>query len=192
MEENNKNINNNDKCGADTEDAAIPESAGIHYMTAEELNISVSEGGFLSLNTHGRQYDRIMIQRAFPLSQPYKYLSVREVKENREPGEEIGIIEDIVALPEGLREIVCSELDMRYFTPDITEILRLKDERGIVTIDAVTTSGKRKITAHSNTSSFIRLSKVRMLIVDVDGNRYNIPDMTRLDKKSRRNLEVIV
>ncbi len=174
------------------ENEDINEIAGINYLTADELKFSMSEGGFLSLETGGKKYRRVMIQRTFPLSMPYRYLSVREITENREPGEEIGVIEDVLQLPEDLRRTVCDELDTRYFTPDITQIIRLKDERGIVTMDAVTTSGKRRITAHSNTSSFIRLSDVRMLIVDVDGNRYNIPDMTKLDKKSRRNLEVIV
>ena len=59
-------------------------------------------------------------------------------------------------------------------------------------MDAETTAGPRKITAYNNTASFIRLSKIRMLIIDVDGNRYNMPDLTALDKKSIRNLEVIV
>ena len=59
-------------------------------------------------------------------------------------------------------------------------------------MEIVTTSGPRKITANNNSSSFIRLSAVRVLIVDVDGNRFDIPDMTKLDKKSIRNLEVVV
>ena len=59
-------------------------------------------------------------------------------------------------------------------------------------METVTTSGNRKITANNNSSSFVRLSAVRVLIVDVDGNRFNIPDITKLDKKSIRNLEVVV
>ena len=170
----------------------MEEIVKIKYLTEKELDFTVTEGGFLSLNTGDKKYDRVMIQRTFPLSQPLKFLSVREVKADREPGEEIGIIEDLAALSESLQGLVYNELDTRYFTPDITKRLRLKDERGIVSMDTETTSGARRITAHSNSSSFIRLSKVRMLIVDVDGNRYNIPDITALDKKSRRNLEVIV
>ena len=59
-------------------------------------------------------------------------------------------------------------------------------------METVTTSGNRKITANNNSSSFVRLSAVRVLIVDVDGNRFDIPDITKLDKKSIRNLEVVV
>lgn len=170
----------------------IEEIVQIKYLTADELDFSMTEGGFLSLAVGEKKYDRVMVQRTFPLSQPVKFLSVREIKADREPGEEIGIIDDLTALPEDMRELICKELDTRYFTPNITKILKLKDERGIVTMEAETTSGPRRITAHSNSSSFVRLSKVRMLIVDIDGNRYNIPDISALDKKSRRNMEVIV
>ena len=167
----------------------MEEIAKINYLQDRDFQLTKTNGGFLTLHISDKIYRRVMIQRAFPLSQPTKYLSVREVKEDREPGEEIGVIEDVTSLSEEKQKLICEELGMRYFTPDIVQIYKLKDEHGFVYMDAETT---RKITAYNNSASFIRLSKIRMLIIDVDGNRYNIPDLTALDKKSIRNLEVIV
>lgn len=170
----------------------MEEIAEIKYLQDADFQLVKREGGFLSYVGKEKTYKRVMVQRAFPLSQPAKYLSVREVKEDREPGEEIGVIEDLAALSEEKRQLIREELDMRYFTPDIMQIRKLKEDHGFVYLDAETTAGMRKITAYNNTASFIRLSQSRMLIIDIDGNRYHIPDIYALDKKSIRNLEVIV
>lgn len=166
--------------------------AKIRFLTESELRFTKKEGGFLSLQIGERFYRRVMVQRAFPLSQPTRYISVREVREDREPGEEIGMIEDLQNVLPELRTLLCEELDMRYFTPLITKIHKLKEERGFVYIDADTSAGARKIIARNNSASFIHLSGARILILDVDGNRYDIPDTGKLDKKSAKNLEVIV
>ena len=168
------------------------ELSAVNYIKDEELELSKTQGNFLSLNLGENTYKRVMLQRAFPLSMPTKFISVREIREDREPGAEIGVIADIDALSEEKKRIVEEELNVRYFTPEILQITKLKDERGFVYMETVTTSGNRKITANNNSSSFVRLSAVRVLIVDVDGNRFDIPDITKLDKKSIRNLEVVV
>lgn len=173
-------------------DNTMNEITTVRYISDAELVLHKTQGGFLSLTLGDKIYKRIMLQRAFPLSKPTKYISVREIREDREPGEEIGVIEDIDALSPEKKAIVEEELAVRYFTPQILQITKLKDERGFVYMEIVTTSGPRKITANNNSSSFIRLSAVRVLIVDVDGNRFDIPDITKLDKKSIRNLEVVV
>lgn len=170
----------------------MDEIAAINYLEEKDINLQQTEGGFLTLEIGEQTYKRVMVQRAFPLSKPTQYISIREVKDDREPGAEIGVIKDLALLSAEKQKLIWEELDMRYFTPNITEIYHLKDEHGFVYLDAETTAGARKITAYNNSSSFIRLSKIRILIIDVDGNRYNIPDITALDKKSLRNLEVIV
>ncbi len=170
----------------------MEEIAAMKYLKDEELCFRKLSGGFLSLTIGEKTYPRVMVQRAFPLSEPTRYLSVREIREDREPGEEIGLIADLSELSEEKQRLLCEELAMRYFTPDILKIHKLKDERGFLYLEADTTAGARKITAHNNSGSFIRLSKTRILIIDVDGNRYHIPDIRALDKKSIRNLEVVV
>lgn len=164
----------------------------VNYLNDNEIQFIKTEGGFLTLKVNDTEYKRVMLQRAFPLSMPAEYISVREVRPDREPGDEIGIIKSLASLSECNRSLAEEELITRYFTPEITKITKLKDERGFVYLEAETTSGARKITAANNSSSFIKLSAVRLLIVDVDGNRFDIPDMSKLDKKSLRNLEVVV
>ena len=158
-------------------DNTIQDISTVNYLKDEDVVFEKTTGGFLSLKVQGKEYKRVMLQRAFPLSKPAKFISVRE---------------DIAKLSAEKRALVEEELTTRYFTPIILQITKLKDERGFVYIEAETSSGSRKITAHNNSSSFIRLSAGRVLIIDVDGNRFDIPDMSLLDKKSIRNLEVVV
>ncbi len=164
----------------------------VNYINNDEVRFEKTEGGFMSLTYKEKEYKRVSLQRVFPLSKPTEYISVREICENREPGEEIGIIKSLEDLKGKNYENVEAELNIRYFTPVITKINKLKDERGYIYIEAETTSGNKKITANNSSSGFVRLSSKRILIIDIDGNRFDIPDMFSLDKKSLRNLEVVV
>ena len=164
----------------------------VNYLEDKDVAFIRTEGGFVSLKYKDKEYSRVTLQRAFPLPKPAEYISVREICENREPGEEIGIIKNINDLSGDNFICVEQELNIRYFTPTITKINKLKDERGYIYIEAETTSGDKKIIANNSSSGFVRLSAKRVLIVDTDGNRYDIPDMFALDKKSLHNLEVVV
>lgn len=93
----------------------MEEIAKINYLQDADLQFQKTEGGFLCLTIGEKTYERVMVQRAFPLSQPTKYLSVRVVKEDREPGEELGVVEDLAALSEEKQKLICEELAMRVF-----------------------------------------------------------------------------
>ena len=63
----------------------MEEIAAMKYLKDEELCFRKLSGGFLSLTIGEKTYPRVMVQRAFPLSEPTRYLSVREIREDREP-----------------------------------------------------------------------------------------------------------
>ena len=107
-------------------------------------------------------------------------------------GKELGIIKNLADLSERNRRLVEEELEIRYFVPQITKIISLKDEYGSVYMTVVTTAGEKKIVVPNQTSNFIRLTQDRVLLLDVDGNRFEIPSLARLDKKSVRLLEVAI
>ncbi len=170
----------------------VEDLAKIRYWNDEELFFSITEGGFLSLSLADRHYDRIVVQRAFPLSGPEEFITLRELNENREPGTEIGMIRDMRQLSPEKRALLKQELERRYFTPRIQKVTGLKDEYGYLYIDVDSTAGSKQLTVPNNTSHFIRLTSVRILIVDVDGNRYEIPDYQQMDKKSIKLLELVI
>ena len=54
------------------------ELSAVNYIKDEELELSKTQGNFLSLKLGENTYKRVMLQRAFPLSMPTKFISVRD------------------------------------------------------------------------------------------------------------------
>jgi hypothetical protein len=92
------------------------------------------------------------------------------------------------------RTIVSDELDHRYYCPNILEIKSVKDKLGYVYAEFLL--GEDRANSHTKSCALKDVSKnIRMLddrkiiIFDVDGNRYIVNDVTKLDKHSRKRLE---
>ena len=62
-------------------DNTIQEISGINYLKDEDIFFEKTEGGFLSVKVKDVTYKRVMIQRAFPLSKPFKFISVIKPKD---------------------------------------------------------------------------------------------------------------
>jgi len=160
----------------------------VRYLKADEMEFNETAGGFLSLRLKdGSYYPRVNLYRAFPLSRPREFISVRDMEDK-----EIGIIRDLKELDSRTEKLIQKELDRRYFSPTIKRIDSLKDEYGYVYMDVDTDAGPRQITVPAGSSNFIKLKNNRIILIDVDGNRYEIKDYTKLDKKSIRLLETVI
>lgn len=160
----------------------------IRYLSPEECEFSATPGGFVRLRlTSGEEYARVNVHRSFPLSMKDRYISVRDME-----GNEIGMIEDLSQFPREVADLIRAELDRRYFTPVIKRIENIKEEFGYAYWTVETDVGFRRFTVRDMHSNVIPLSAERVFIVDVDGNRYDIPNYTVLDAKSRKFLEELL
>ncbi len=130
------------------------------------------------------KYDRVGLHRAFPFNYEREYISVRTTE-----GKEIGMIRNIDDYPADIVEIFLYELDRRYFTPYIQKINSIKEEFGYTYWDVLTDSGPRRFTVQNIHNNLIQISDVRILVLDVDGNRFEIPDSAKLDVKSLKMIE---
>jgi Domain of unknown function (DUF1854). len=76
------------------------------------------EKGILRLTIgEERSYWKVQVYRCFPLTDPNRYISVRDAM-NRE----IGLIRDLSELSQDSRKVVEEELERRYLVPVITRI----------------------------------------------------------------------
>ena len=82
------------------------------------------------------------------------------------------------------------ELQRRYFIPDITKVDEVKDEFGHTMWKTQTTAGAREFTVTDMSSNVFNLGNNKIMLVDVYGNRYYIPDITKLDDKTMKVLEI--
>jgi len=170
--------------GMDMETECLQALTNINYLDPREAVFATTEGGLLSLQLGDRFYSKVDLYQAFPFSLEYQYISVRDDK-----GDEIGIIKDLKEFPPQSQEAIRKELSWRYYAPQITRILDLKDEFGHLYWDVETNYGFRKFVTRARDEGIYPIAGGRLLIVDMAGNRYVIEDSRRLDAKSLRFLE---
>lgn len=162
----------------------------LRYLTKDNAVFARTEGGFVSLKVEDEFYPRVGVYASFPFADPDKYISIREANEK---AREIGIIMDINKdVPEDTRKMLREQMDIRYFTPVITKINNIKDEYGFAYWDVETSRGRCKFTTRMNSSSVVYLTDTRLLITDLDENRFEIPDFTVLSGKELKKLDLFL
>lgn len=134
-----------------------------------------------------RSYTRVKVVRAAPLSHPDKYISFLDAKD-----EEICMVDDLKQLDDEARAIIKDELDRRYLTSTIQTVLSMRNEFGTSYWEVATDRGQREFVVQNVAENAQWLGDHRLLIIDVDGNRFEIPRLDELDKKSLGLVEQVL
>ena len=160
-----------------------------------------SEGGLISLDLKAdtedpnkvEYFERIVIFRCFPITNPNEFLSVREPDSRKMGrGKEIGMIRHMSDFPKEQQDLFVEELDRRYFSPEITKINSVKDKFGYMYWDAETDAGNMTFILNKPFSNIRQLEDGRVFIHDMDGNSFHIKDCTKLDSNSFKKIEIYV
>jgi hypothetical protein len=123
-----------------------------------------------------------------PLSRPNRYLALLDAK-----GNEITMLPDPAEmLTPASWEAVQAELRRRYMTATVQAITGAKVEYGATYWHAVTDRGERDFVTQSLQENAQWLSPEHLLLIDVDGNRFEIPDVQALDARSRAFIGAIL
>jgi hypothetical protein len=89
------------------------------------------------------------------------------------------------ALPPDQRRLLDEELARRYVMPVIRSILAVKDRLGTVEWEVDTDRGRRRFATRDLREAVVRPAPERYILPDVEGNRYDVPDVRALDARSR-------
>jgi hypothetical protein len=141
----------------------------------------------LRLTMADRSYPTVKPVWAAPLSQPDRYLALLNGK-----GEQILMLPDPSTLDSESREAVDIELRRRYLTATVTGILMAKVEFGATYWTVETNRGLREFVTESLQENVQWLGDHHLLLIDVDGNRFEIPSTRDLDPRSRSYIEKIL
>jgi hypothetical protein len=161
----------------------LVEASQLVFLDAKKLLFS-THGATLRLTVEeDRSYLKVSVLRAFPLSEPHRFLSVRD-GENKE----IGLIVNPAELDGENRRLVDEELERRYFTPTITRIVAAKERFGTVDWTMETNRGLCQFTTRNLRENVQRPSPGRIILNDVDGNRYDIRNLEDLSLASQELL----
>jgi hypothetical protein len=123
------------------------------------------------------------IARCFPWSVPQAYISICDAE-----GKEVCLLGSLDELDDDSRAVAEAELRERVFNPAIRRITDFKHEFGITSITAETDRGEVSFQVRSR-DDIRPLSPTRALFRDVDGNVYELPDLSALDRASQRHLQ---
>jgi hypothetical protein len=181
---------NNEEFNLEMMEKETQEMLRLRFITRDNAVFERTEGGFVSMKTEEEFYPRIQVYHAFPFTDPNSYISIREPDEK---AKEIGIIKDFRKdISKESREMLEEQLRLRYFTPVIEKIINIKDEYGFAYFDVLTDHGACRFTIHMGGSSVVNLSDTRLMITDLDGNRFEIPDVTRLTPPELKKLDLFL
>lgn len=156
------------------------------WLTPENAHFA-RKNGLLYL-TLGETETRVNLVREFPFEVPFEYISVLDPD-----GGELGIIRATSLFDGAERELLENELRLRYYAPEILKILRVRERYGFSYWTVVTSdSGRLTFTMQDTYRSIFRIGAHSVTFSDVDGNRYEISDIEKLDRASRKRLDLYI
>lgn len=126
-----------------------------------------------------RSWIKVSVARAFPLSDPGHYIGFIDGA-----GKDVGLIHEPDHLDADSRHVLEEELEKRYFVPVVERVLTVKEEFGTIYWKVMTDRGEKEVVVRSLKENLQELSSSRVIITDVDGNRFEFPDIHKLDGKS--------
>ncbi len=134
-----------------------------------------------------RSYIKVRVVCAAPLSQPDRYICLLDEK-----NEVICTIENPIVLDAASQRIIKEELEQRYMTAIIKRVDSLRSEFGVSYWEVQTDRGNREFVVRNVSENAQWISDRRLLLVDVDGNRFEISNLEVFDKKSRGLIEMVL
>ena len=128
----------------------------------------------------GRSFENLEPRRLFPITGMEKYIALLD-----ESGVEQAVIRDLRTLPAEQRKIIDECLAEYYLIPKILKITNFDERSDGITLYTVTERGPVNIEMRTWRQGFSLTQEYRMLIRDANDNRYEIPDINKLDNVSR-------
>ena len=122
-------------------------------------------------------------RRLFPHTDVNHYITLLDSAEK-----EIAMIKDMAAIDVESRKAVEDCFFDYYMIPEITEILHVEDKFGVLKWRVMTDRGEIEFSIRNRHSDIKLLGKKRLLVRDSNDNRYQVTDISKLDKKSLKRI----
>lgn len=135
----------------------------------------------------GRRFENLEPRRLFPMTGLEKYITLLD-----QEGKEVAVIRDLCTLPPEERKIIEECLTEYYLIPRISQLLSCDEKYGVLTLKAVTDRGNVTIEIRNILHGLKLLYGTRVLLRDNNDNRYEIPDLDSLDRKSRAMIDAFL
>jgi hypothetical protein len=165
-----------------------PSGTEVVVLNESEVTVRRNERGEAEARlASGRVVPNVQVVPAFPISHPGRYFYLKDAE-----GREIGVLVDPRRLDRESFDLVAAMADQAYFMPRVTRVLKVEETlgTGIARWEVETDRGWNAFDVASRGESVSYVGKDRMVIRDVDGNRYLIEDLSAMDRRSHTLLEL--
>lgn len=142
-----------------------------------------SFGKLVFTSPEGEEVTGVIPVRAFPIQAPTRGISLV-----RDGGKEVAWIDDLAAMPEGIRQLVTEELEGREFIPEILAIKSVSSFATPCTWYVKTDRGDTEFVLKVD-EDIRRVGEASLLIADNHGINFLVRDMFKIDKGSRKILD---
>ena len=150
------------------------------YIEGPEIRITENDKVFVDVEFYtGEKFTELELHRMFPITGLDKYISLLD-----SGGNEIAVIRNINDLMPDSKAVVEKCLTEYYMMPRITRFIRMSEKFKIWMWTAETDKGICTFEIRNHLTAIKPLYDGRVLIKDANDNRYEIPDVSKLDKKS--------
>lgn len=163
-----------------SEYSADTDTFALRMLDPKQVRVFREAGVTRLTLANDRSWIKVSVARAFPLSDPDHYVGFLDAA-----GKDMGMLYDPSLLDTGSRHIVEEDLERRYFVPVVERVQSVKEEFGTVYWKVETDKGEKEIIVRNLRDNLQELSSTRLIITDVDGNRFEFPDITKLDGRSQ-------
>ncbi len=153
----------------------------LKYIDGPEVKLTVNDKIFIDAEFYGSDEKLCDLEphRLFPISGLDKYISLLDCD-----GNECAIIRNIDNLLPESKAALQSALDEYYMIPKITKFIKRYEKFSIWMWTVETDRGVYTFEIRNSLTAIKTLYDGRILIKDGNDNRYEIPDLYKLDKRS--------
>jgi len=167
----------------DNDDTAAPHVSVEDLVPPEQARLRQDPHRVLRLTVGERTYENVRPVRCFPVSGKADYVSFLDAR-----GREVALVPCPHRLDAESRRVLEEALDRMYYVPRITRIDSITESQGVARWRVQTDRGYAAFEVVDR-DHVRRVGPRRFVIEDADGNRFEVPDVDRLDERSRALME---
>lgn len=152
------------------------------YIEGPEIRLTENDKIFVDAEFYnGDKYTELELHRMFPITGLDRYIALMDSE-----GNEIAVIRNIDDLSSDSRKVVKNCLNEYYMMPRITRFIEMSERFKIWMWTTETDKGICTFEIRNHLTAIKPLYDGRVLIKDANDNRYEIPDVNKLDKRSQQ------
>jgi hypothetical protein len=160
-----------------------PANVGVTYLDPAKTKIFRGSFDMLHVSVEGPQsslFRGVFAVRAFPVSHPDQFISLRYIDPTDNHEHEIGVIENVSTFPPDAQELILHTLSRHYYESTITGIRSVKWQYNLLFFEVETTRGQQSFMMRWAYDRAVAYGEKGKVLLDVFDNRYVIPNVEAL------------